>query len=57
MPKNFSGSGDMGLNNLAGGLLKTVKVICFRYFAFNIFWQLHFQERSLYRYKQPSVAL
>ena len=51
--KNFqfwsSGSGDMGLNNLHQGPPKTAKVICLRCLAFNIFWQLHFQELCLYR--------
>ena len=52
-----SRSGDMGLNNLGQGPPETVKVICHRCLTFNIFWQLHFQEISLSRYLELSVAL
>ena len=53
-----SGLGDMELNNLGQGPSEMVKVIWLRCLAFNIFWQLHFQELSLYRYWQLlSVAL
>ena len=52
--KNFLfhsiGSGDIRLNDLAQGPPKMVKAICLRCSAFNIFWQLHFQEPILYRY-------
>ena len=47
----------MGLNNLGQGPPETVKVICHRCLAFNIFWQLHFQEISLSRCWELSVAL
>ena len=40
------GSGDIGLNNLGRGPPEMVKVMM----AFNIFWQLHFQQISLSRY-------
>ena len=52
-----SGSGDIGLNNLGQGPPETVKWVCHRCLAFNIFWQLHFQEISLSRCWELSVAL
>ena len=52
--KNFhfwsSDSRDIQLNNLAPGPGETAIVICLRCLASKIFWQLHFQELSFYRY-------